>query len=359
MTVLARGLHALGYSVDVATMYGGGPLEHELTDAGIPVHALGKRGRWDVAGFSRALLTLVRTLQPDIIHSYLIVPNLVAVALRTSGVRSKIVWGVRASDVQWKEYDWTFRASFELSRVASRAAHLIIANSEAGRRFHAASGYPANRMVVVPNGIDSQHFAPRPHARAAMRQQWGIDQDAPVVGLVGRLDPMKGHETFLRAAAIVRQSVPEARFLVIGDGPAAYASELRQLAESLGIAGRVHWMSAHRDVRDTYAALDALVSLSLWGEGFPNVIAEAMSTGTPCIVTQCGDSALVVGDTGVVLPSTDADTAASGMINFLLQNTDTRAELGRRARTRIVEQFSIDRLVADTEAALMPLLTTD
>jgi glycosyltransferase involved in cell wall biosynthesis/SAM-dependent methyltransferase len=356
LALLAQGLHSAGYDVEVAALYGGGPFEDELREAGVPVHVLGKRGRWDVFGFSRALLRLVRDRRPAIIHSYLVIPNIVASALRAFGVRSRVVWGIRASSVEWPRYEWSFRASFELSRAASRFAHLIISNSEAGKRFHCGHGYPANRTVVVPNGIDARRFAPGPERRAATRARWGIDGDAPVVAIVGRLDPMKAHDAFLRVAALIKARRPDTRFAIIGDGPADYAARLREYAARLGVQNEVVWISSHTDVHAAYAAIDVLASLSAWGEGFPNVVAEAMATEVPCVVTDCGDSALVVGDTGRIVAIGDDDGAAAAILSILEQPPEARVMIGRAARQRIVNNFSIERLVSNTAAALRPLL---
>jgi glycosyltransferase involved in cell wall biosynthesis len=268
---------------------------------------------------------------------------------------TRIVWGVRSSNFDLRQYGWLTRLLFPVECWLSRFADLVICNSSAGLRYRAAHGYPRKRMVVVPNGINSERFRPDPQARVEIRREWEIGDDEVLVGLVARLDPKKDHATFLRAAAIVARNTNGVRFVCVGDGPEPYRAVLARQASDLGLDGRLVWAGARLDTARVYNSLDLLVSSSSWGEGFPNVIAEAMATGVPCVVTDAGDSPLVVGDTGWICRAQDADDLARGLASAIGQR-DGLHVVGERARARIVSDFSVERLVRTTSEHLRGLL---
>jgi glycosyltransferase involved in cell wall biosynthesis len=216
---------------------------------------------------------------------------------------------------------------------------------------HARDGYPRDRMVVVPNGIDSQRFAPDGEARQAVRAGWGVTDDQLLVGIVGRLDPKKDYPMFLHAAARLAQERSDVRFVCVGPGPDDYRQTLHELAHSLGLDDRLVWAGPRLDMPQVYNALDLLVSSSAWGEGFPNVVAEAMASGVPCVVAEAGDSAVVVGETGWVCRPQDLDDL-SRALREALDSRDALADHGRQARARVVDEFSPARLVERTIAHL-------
>jgi glycosyltransferase involved in cell wall biosynthesis len=243
-----------------------------------------------------------------------------------------------------------FRAGAYLSRFAD----LIIVNSESGVRTHVALGYAPDRMVVISNGIDTSRFRPDPTAGRDLRRQWGIGQDVPVVGIVGRLHPVKDLATFLRASALVHGDVPLARFVCVGDGAAAYKAELQQLAHDLGLEHCVLWTGSDLRVPAVMNALDVLCSSSV-GEGFPNVIGEAMACGKPCVVTDVGDSARLLADCGIVVPPRSPEVLGEALLAMLAFGPERRRLMGIHARTRVEDHFSIPRLVGETWSALESL----
>jgi glycosyltransferase involved in cell wall biosynthesis len=266
-----------------------------------------------------------------------------------------VVWGLRASDLDFTKYAWPLGALFRLGAWLSPLADVLVVNSEAGRRFHAARGYATGRMVVIPNGIDTERFRPDAASGAAARAAWGVPEGASLVGLVARVDPMKGHEVFLRAAARLARELPRMWFACVGGGADADVARLRATAAELGIDDRVVWAGAVEDVRGAYAALEVATSASLFGEGFSNVVGEAMACGVPCVVTDVGDSAAIVGETGEVVAPGDIEGLVSAWRELLGQPAEERREIGRRARERIETEFSVERLVRRTEGALYRL----
>lgn len=347
---LATGLHRRGWRVKVVTFYPGGPLEKDLRKAQVPMVSMNKRGRWDL-GFLWRLARYLRSDGADILHGYLPLSNILLVLLRPKkGV--PVVWGVRASNMDLGRYDWLARVEFMLANALSRFADLVVCNSEAGRAYHVAGGLCAPRLVVIPNGIDTARFRPDPHARAELRREWGVGDREKVVGVVARLDVMKDHPNFLRAAARVSESHPGTRFVCVGGGAGHYREELRALATTLGLDRRLHWVDLRDDVWRVYNALDVAVLSSAFGEGFPNVVAEAMATGVPCVVTDVGDAAAVVGGRGWVCPPRDSAALAQGIAAAL----EAEAGLRHRLRERVCGEFSSEALLERTAACLLELL---
>ena len=287
-------------------------------------------------------------------YAFLDIANLYALAGgRLGGAR--VVFGVRSSFMDFSRYDRSEGAVWRLAALASRAADLVVYNSHAGRDHGVSRGFSRKSGVVIPNGIDVVRFRGDVEGGRRLRGEWGIETGTPLIGLVGRLDPMKDHPTFLRAAALARQAFPDVRFVCVGEGPLAYAGELRALAVQLGLAGELVWAGARRDMPAVYGALDVLALSSCWGEGFPNVVGEAMACGVPCVVTDVGDAARIVGPEGIVVPPGDARGLADGFCRLLAAPPGGRAARSARCRARIVREFPLAAMAEATARALARL----
>ena len=349
LCALARSLDKAQFDVTILTMYAGGGLWRDLADVpGVRLISLDKRGRWDLVGFGRRLLGQLRVIRPNIVHGYMGGANELALVFgRLVGAR--VVWGIRVSDLDPAHYVWSVGTLFHLGARLSRRVDLIIANSEVGRVFHQQHGYDAQRMVVIPNGIDAVHFRPDSAAGRHWRKEHGFPASALIVGYPARLDPMKDHPTFLRAAArLVAQGV-DATFVCAGNGPATYQAELSALAGRLGLADRVRWIPANPDPRPFYNGVDLVTTASAFGEGFPNVVGEAMACGTPCVATSVGDAARVIGAFGSIVAPGDHEGLAGHWGELLTLPAGERASLGLRARGWITAEFS-PALLADRTA---------
>ena len=339
---LARGLGRSGVRTTVMVMYAGGALERELDEEPeVTLVSLEKRGRWDVVGFLARFVSAVRRLNADVVYGFMPVANELALVAGRVG-KARVVWGLRSSFMDFAQYDWLHGTMFRLGRVLSSRPELIIANSEAGRAHHVAAGYDGQHMVVIPNGIDTARWRPAPGARVMMRQRWGAGKGEVVAGLVGRVDAMKDHATFLAAIRACR--VPGLRAVCIGGGDPGAVEALRGTVEQQGLAGIVTVTGPVDDMPAAYNGLDLLVSSSL-GEGFSNVIAEAMSCGVPCVVTDVGDSAVIVGSFGEVVPPRQPDAMARAIERLVSR---LGAPLSLACRARIVNDFGLDRMVQRT-----------
>jgi glycosyltransferase involved in cell wall biosynthesis len=351
LVALAKGLRARGHAVTVVVYYyySGEPLENELLEAGVRIRSLQKRGRWDMVAFLFQLGRVMREERPEILHSYL--TDLVTVILKPWFPSTKIVWGIRSSSMDLSLCDRLTRVSCKLTFRLSRFADAIIANSRAGRDYHVAQGYSRAKVVVIPNGIDTQRFRPDPEARRHVRSEWGIQDNEQVIGIVGWLRPMKDHPTFLHAASLLVQKRNHLRFVCVGAGAPEYRESLHRLTRSLKLTDHVIWPGGRNDMPAVFNALDLLVSSSIT-EGFSNVIAEAMACGVPCVATDVGDSAWLMGNMGEVVPPHEPVALANAMGKLLARRPRTAIQI----RQRIVEQFSVEKLVADTEQTLLTLL---
>jgi glycosyltransferase involved in cell wall biosynthesis len=270
-------------------------------------------------------------------------------------VGAKVVWSLRASNVDYAQYDRAAQLAFNIGSKLSGFANLIIVNSHAGKQHHIVHGYCEAHMLVIPNGIDTEQYRPKPEAGRQVRAGWGLTSDQYVIGLVGRLDILKDHPTFLRAAAILTQEQPQVRFVCVGNGPIAYATELQALAQSMGLEKQIIWTGGLNDMPAVYSALDLLTSTS-FSEGFSNVIGEAMACEVACVVTNVGDSALIVGETGLVVPPKDPIALAQAWRDWLNLSDSERQARGAQARARIESEFNLRAMVTKTAAALEELL---
>lgn len=349
LTVLARGLRRRGHTVAVALFYPEGNLRTELAEDGIEVVSLDKRGRWDTAAFLLRLVRTVRAWRPDLLHSYLVVPNVMA-ALVKPLLGMPVVWGIRASNMDTACYDRSIAFAYRCEALLARVPDLMIANSHAGAAYHAARGYPVSRLQVVPNGIATVRFVIDRARGEALRRRWGGD-DCPLIGVVGRLDPMKDYATFLRALA----QVPAARAVIVGEGTDTARAELQALASSLQVADRIVWEKAGTDMVAAYNAFDLLCLPSAFGEGFPNVVGEAMACGIPCVVTDVGDSARLVGTLGEVAPPREP-AALAAALQRLLARRSREPDLGAQARETVCTAYAEETMVAATEALLLRLV---
>lgn len=354
LTELAKGLRAAGQDVLILTFYPSGAFETVLAAAGVRACSLDKRGRWDILRFLFRLLTFLRRHEPDVIHSYLGIPNLLIALLKPLLGKARIIWGVRASDMDWSRYDWLSRWLHRAEPSLSRFADLVIVNSDAGRAHAAARGFASEKLVVIPNGIDVRAFVPDRAAGERVRQEWGIGREHWLIGLVGRVDPMKDHRTFLLAAARCAQRRPDVRFVCVGSGEEKYRNAMISFGRELGLAERVRWEVSRTDVKDIYSALDVLCCASI-SEGFPNVVAEAMACGVPCVVTDAGDSARIVGDTGIVVARRDVGALADAWERMILRLQREGSSPGEAARARISEHFAVERLIGRTAQVMQAI----
>ena len=320
-------------------------------ELGIPCEVLAWRPRREVLAPIRRLARALRKLEPDVVQGWMYHANIAAtLAVCGARLRVPVVWNIRANLVDQQHEKRMTRVVIWLSGKLSFSPSVIVNNSEASALEHEQRvGFRAAKRVIVPNGFDTSTFRPSRELRDVFRASIGIDDDRVVlIGLVARYHPVKGHAFFLQAAAIVVRARKTARFVLVGRGIDATNGALAAMIEQYELEGHVHLVGERPDIHAVAPGFDVLVSAST-GEGFPNVIGEAMSCGVPCVVTDVGDSAAVIGDTGVKVPPRDPEALAAGIIELIDMGAAGRAELGGRARARAVEKFSLGSVVRQYE----------
>lgn len=318
-----------------------GEVGARLRAEGIAVEALGMRS---ALGVPRALFRLrerIAALRPDVVQTWMYHADLLGgLAARAAGARP-VVWGIRASTMVQGTSRGTRIVRSLCARLSAQLPAAIICAAQEARRVHAAIGYDDSRMLVIPNGFDLP--APVPAAAtAALRAACGWGGDELVIGTVGRFDPYKDYANFVRAASHVAVAEPRARFLMVGKGLSPDNAELMGWITRAGLAQRVALLGARSDVPECLAALDVFV-LPSCSEGFPNVVGEAMAMGVSCVVTDVGDAALLVGDTGTVVPPRDATALGEAILGMLSLGAEGRTAAGARARERIRAEFPMTR----------------
>ena len=349
IVAMAKGLAARGHDIGIVTFYPGGELESEIDGTGVDLMSVGKRGRWDMTAFTFRLARVLRRLKPSIIHSFLGPPNILAAMLSPVLNNAKIIWGVRASDMELGVYDWSWRGVAKAERLMSPVPTLVVSNSYAGLHFAVSKGFRESSMTVVSNGIDVTKFHPDRNSAHRFKQMWQRNEDEILIGIAARLDPMKDHLNFLRAAASFKATGVNARYICVGHGPSEYESHLRSVTSELGLDDDVVWAGYQKEMSKVYNAFDISCQSSAFGEGFPNSVGEAMASCVPCAVTDVGDSAWIVGDAGYVVAKKDPSALAGAWRKWLELDSFKRAELGILARRQIEQNFSVRVMLDKSE----------
>lgn len=346
VTVLARTLAERGIPVLVGVFYAGGALEKDLEAAGVEVLQLGKRSRWDLLGPVLQLRRQVRARKIGTVLCFSPLANLASLGLLVGGRLARVVWGVRNSGGKFITHEFgsqVTRFSYWLEAKTSGFPDRVVSNSHAGRDGAISRGFPTEKIEVIPNGIVAEDWAFSPALRREMRTHWGVATEELVVGVVARFVPFKGHEDFLRGAVQVLKRFPRVRLLCAGTRSPVFRGELERLAEELNLGERLIWhLDPGSDLRAIYSGLDLLVSSSREGEGFSNVVTEALAADLPCVVTTSGDSPWIVGNQGVVVPTSAPEVLGREIGNFLAEGLPDRS-LGR-GRARVGSEFSVERL---------------
>ena len=341
----------------VVSLMDRGTLGDRIEELGIQVYCLNmKQGVPDLTAVWK-LTRLIHLVKPSLIQGWMYHGNLAVQLVKAlSFARIPILWGIHHSISSLSSEKKMSQLIIKIGARLSKSINQIIFVSKNSKFQHQALGYTRENSCIIPNGFDTSLFKPSIEARLNFRAELGLPADSCLIGSIARYHPMKDHANFIRAAALLTSSFPNLHFILVGTDVDAKNDDLYQLIQELGFGNQIHLLGERRDISRITPALDILCSSSAYGEAFPLVVGESMSCGVPCVVTDVGDSAWIVGNTGRVVPPKNPEALANACRKLILLGFVGRQKLGKMARARIIESFSLDSVVAQYEDLYEKLL---
>ncbi len=315
----------------------------QLEELGINVRALDLNSNLANPFLLFRLKKWVAASNPDAVQTWMYHGDLIGgIGTRMAG-SYPLSWGIHNTvlvpGVHRRSTIWISQWSARLSKTIPDRIHCC---SEASKEVHAAIGYDESKMVVIPNGTDMSLFTPNQEAGIRLRKEMDIPPEAYVIGMVARFDPAKDHENFVKAAGLLSDLCEEeVHFVLCGLGCDWDNTELAAWVDDAGIREHLHPLGLRTDIPLLMNAFDIL-AISSEGEAFPLVAGEAMATGVPCVVTDVGDSSIIVADTGEVVPPKDSEALAKGFAKMIQLGKEGLAEKGRQARNRIEQEYRLE-----------------
>lgn len=329
----------------VISLLPGGENRARIVAAGIPVFDLGMKKGLPSPDAILALRRLAHELRPDVVQGWMYHGNLAGSLLgKFTPDRPRVFWNIRHSVADLGQEKVSTRLTIKLGARWSGGPQKTIYNSTVSLKQHALLGYRIDKGLMIPNGFDLMRFRPSETARTALLAELGLPEDVLLVGVAARRHPMKGHEEFLKAAGMLAKLGRPVHFLLAGRGVASTDGQLKDLAGAEGLEGRAHLLGQREDMPAFLAGLDLLCVPSLFGEGFPNVLGEAMACGVPCLATDVGESREIVGALGRIVPPGDVAALADGMHTLLDVGEPEMRERSRACRARIRDEYSLEKI---------------
>ena len=326
-------------------------LGQRIEQLGIPVYILDLASGKPTINATIKLIQLVKEIKPDLIQGWMYHGNLAAqFASWISKEKIPVFWGIHHSINSLYSEKKLTQLLIRLGAIVSHQTNQVIFVSAQSKSQHESLGYSKIKSQIIPNGFDIDAFKPSMAARLKFREELFLPTDTLLIGSIARYHPMKDHANFLKAAALLLAKVTKVHFVMVGTEVDVNNQDLIYLIKDLGIKSQVHLLGERRDIPQITPALDIMTSASAYGEAFPLVIGEAMSCGVPCVVTDVGDSAWIVGDTGYVVEPKNAEALANAWAELIDLGTEARQVIGQRARDKIEQSFAIEAIVARYES---------
>ncbi len=359
---LLSGMNNERFANQVVSLTDVGPIGEQILAQGIPVYALFMpNGRVNASGLVK-LWRLLYTLRPRILQTWLYHADLLGLIFGKLACIKNVCWNIRCSYHDLKKYRSSTKWTIKMCSIFSPVPDVIIANSYRGREFHVDLGYRAKKWSVIPNGFDLNKFTTDQIARTKLLHELGLthrlnkgndksnngNRNPPMlIGLIARYDPMKDHSTFIKSACSLLKEKKDAHFVLVGRD---IRWENTLLAKDIPDIWKSHFhlLGERNDVGKITAGLDIATSSS-YGEGFPNTVCEAMACEIPCVATDVGDSARIIGATGMVVPPKDPGALAMAWREMIDLGEEGRRMLGVAARNRIIDRFELSQIVEKYE----------
>jgi glycosyltransferase involved in cell wall biosynthesis len=328
-----------------------GSVAPKISALGVPIATLDMARGSPMPAHVWRLCRTMRAINPDVVQGWMYHGNLAAtVGSWSLPEPPPVVWNVRHSVHDLALEKPLTRLIIRLSARLSRLPRAIIYNSRVSAAQHQKLGFEAGRSVVIANGFDTARFKSRLGAKERLCQELGIDPGCTVIGMIARNHPMKDPGNLLRAGASLRAGGRAVHLVMVGTDMIAAHRELSAAVREVGLEAQVSLLGERDDIPAVVAGFDIATLPSAWGEGFPNVLGEAMASGVPCVATDVGDSTWVVGPHGLIVPPRQSEALANALGRLIDLGPEARRQLGLGGRARIVQHFSIHEVVRQYEA---------
>jgi glycosyltransferase involved in cell wall biosynthesis len=339
------------HSAEVVSLMDRGHHGDAIEAMRVPVHTLGLgRGKSNPLALWRLIL-LIRSKKPDVIVSWMYHSNFLTGLAALMFPRVKLVWTIHHANLDPLLNKRRTLNVARWCRMLSWRCAAIVYVGERSRELHEKLGYSAEGGVAIPIGVDGEAFQPNVIDRERCRREWGFGPDEFVFGLVARLDPLKNVQGFIRAAGLAVRQKTALRLVLAGESLNGTNEELKALIMEYGLEGKVHFLGPRSDVPAIMNGVDAVV-LSSVGESFPTVLCEALSCGKPCISTDVGDAAMIVGPHGQIVPPGDDHALAEAMVRLACLSTAGCLARSGEIRARALELFDMCRVATKYKSLL-------
>ncbi|AFZ26290.1 glycosyltransferase [Cylindrospermum stagnale PCC 7417] len=321
-------------------------LGERIESLGIPVYTIGmKPGEFPTPAVVWRLIKTINQHKPDLIQGWMYHANIAAwIANILSFQKVPVIWNIHHSINGLSSEKRMSQAIIKFGRVISKYTNQVVYVSQNSKAEHESLGYCSENSCVIPNGFDTSIFKPSDEARLRFRFEIGLPSDAFLIGLICRFHPMKDHHNFLQAARLLQKHYPDIHFILVGQNVDNNNKVLQQLLQKLKIS-HINLLGERSDIPIITAALDIACSSSAYGEAFPMIAGEAMSCCVPCVMTDVGDTSWAVGNTGKIVPPRNPEALANAWKELIMMGEEERKALGKAARARVIECFSLESVV--------------
>lgn len=339
------------FSPVVISLMNSSDFNDQFQELEIPIYALGIQQKLPNISHLSKLVSIIKKHQPDIIQGWMYHGNIASCFASLFCPHSPpIIWSIHHSINELSAEKLLTRLLIRIGTILSPFTRKIAYVSKTSKEQHEKLGYTAQKSCFIPNGFDTSLFIPSVERRKAVRTELNLSDEEIVIGIAARYHPMKDHHNFLTAAALLASRFPNVHFVLVGDGVDESNTTLTQLVKTTSLQKHVHLLGKRIDMPNIFSALDILTSSSAYGEAFPLVVGEAMSSQVTCVVTDVGDSAFLVGDTGIVVPTKDPESLANAWSTLINRTPKNRLLMEKAARQRIIDSFSLESIVKQYES---------
>ncbi len=306
------------------------------------------KGRLTFKGV-QLLYQLLRRINPDVVQTWMYHADLIGGLLARLAHVKRVFWGLRHSNL---EHSQSGKSTIIVAKLCAMLSYWIptriVSCSNRGIETHKTLGYDEKKFTFIPNGYNLKQFFPSHICRNMIREELGVDNDSLLLGMVARYNSQKDHKNLLSALGQLKLNHVNFSCALIGDGMISANAELMSIINSHGLNSNIMLLGPRNDIPKIMNALDIHVLSSSSGEGFPNVLCEAMACGTVCITTDVGDAAIIVDDTGWIVVPRSPDLLFQAISDAIIQLNETPLRWKYRkntSRDRIIENYSIDKMI--------------